>query len=232
MSEDKDNHELVLDNGLVCRVIRTRDGCATISLDNLTTGQQMVRSVRPEAVVTMDGVEYPVGGLTGQPVHNYLDPAWLKTMKALPGAYEFERTEVGVTKERFPWKKRLEWMPADVPWPPPGKSVTLHFRPPAGKAAVQTNLPAVQVHYEIYDGIPAISKWITVQNTTDKPVRLNKFICEILAVVEGESVVDDAPNWRLPDLYVRPITRSAACRPSGRTVPGCIGCPTPNMPRR
>lgn len=399
---------IVLDNGLVRRVIRTENGCATIALDNLTTGQQMLRSVRPEALVTLDGAEYLVGGLDGQPVHNYLDPAWLKTMKPLPGAYEFDHAEVGLTKERFPWKKRLEWMPSDVPWPPPGKSVTLHFRPPsvpsaklagailledsfqgtlkpawevqaskshprasfanegkageimaisdtcvfaeqplpknavtlevvadtgddtyanswgpglalmaggqpmasfvmrpnsqqyefctpavgeqrAGKfdrakpatlrvrlegdsawfeasqdgrkfialghsklskqpdalrigkvgkagggkdyepvpadknalpprchirsitvraaeppapAVARTDLPTIQVHYEIYDGLPLISKWITVHNGTDKPARLNKFTCEILAAVEPESIVDDSPSWRLPNLFV------------------------------
>src|SRR5688500_8088948 len=52
----------VLDNGLVRRTIVTgTDRCATVSLDNLMTGEQMIRAVRPEAVVEIDGVRYPIG---------------------------------------------------------------------------------------------------------------------------------------------------------------------------
>ena len=61
---------------------------------------------------------------------------------------------------------------------------------------------AVEVRYELFDGIPLLSKWIVVRNGTDKPVRLNRFICEILAAVEPESIVDDSPTWQLPNLMV------------------------------
>jgi hypothetical protein len=195
----------VLENGLVQRVIQLAPNAATVSLKLLTDGTEMVRSVRPEANIELDGKLFNVGGLKGQPVQNYLDSRWLKTMKADPAAYRFDRYEVGKTKERFPWKKRREWMPADLPWPPPGASLTLEFRPPdvpRVQGAAGDGLPSVQVHYEIYDGLPVISKWITVHNTTRKPVRLSKFVCEILAAVEPESIVDDSPAWRLPNLFV------------------------------
>lgn len=121
----------VLDNGLVRRTFVTDAGRgATVSLDNLMTGEQMLRSIRPEAVVEIDGVRYPVGGLTGQPVQNYLDPAWLAKMTPEPGAFVLEKVETGKTVERFAWKKRPEWMPQDLPWPPPGVSLTLRFRAP------------------------------------------------------------------------------------------------------
>lgn len=123
--------DIALDNGLVRRVIRTRDGCATVAYDQLVADRALLRAVGPEAIVTFDGVEYPVGGLVGQPVKNYLDPAMLAAMKPTPGAYVFERAEHGVTEPRFAWKKRPEWMPRDLPWPPPGKSLTLWFKPPA-----------------------------------------------------------------------------------------------------
>ncbi len=202
----RDAASVTLDNGLVRRVIRLTPNAATVSLKVLTDGTEMVRSVRPEASIELDGKLFNIGGLNGQPVQNYLDPQWLKRMTADPGAYVFEDSEVGRTKARFPWKKRRQWMPSDMPWPPPGASLTLNFRPPppppvqAGGA--RDDLPTVQVHYEIYDGIPVISKWITVDNVTRKPVRLNRFVCEILAVVEPESIVDDSPTWRLPNLFV------------------------------
>ena len=35
------------------------------------TGQNELRAVRPEAVLVINGKEYPVGGLEAQPVHNF-----------------------------------------------------------------------------------------------------------------------------------------------------------------
>jgi hypothetical protein len=130
--------EIVLENGLVRRIIRLAPNAATIRYDNLMTGNNVVRAVRPEARIELDGASYNIGGLDGQPVGNYLDPRWLDKMTAITGAYQFQSCRVGRTVERFPWKKRLEWMPQDMPWPPPGQSVTLRFVPPAGAPAALT----------------------------------------------------------------------------------------------
>ena len=48
----------------------------------------------------------------------------------------------------------------------------------------------VSVHYELYDGIPAMSKWLTVRNESDQVVNLDRFTSEILAVVPHESPVE------------------------------------------
>ncbi len=167
-------------------------------MEDLSTGRQLLRSVRPEAIVELEGAKYPVGGLTGQPIHNYLDPKWLEKMTATPGGFELESLETGATQPRFAWKKRREWMPQDMPWPPPGTSLVLHFRPPQGK------LPgaAIDVHYEMYDGLPLLSKWIEVRNAGKSPLRLNAFTSEVLAAVEPESIVDDTPRWDQPALFV------------------------------
>ncbi len=191
-----DGRDVSLDNGLVRRVIRLEPNAATIAYDNLITGESMIRSVRPEAQVEIDGTAYDVGGLTGQPVHNYLDAAWADTLEAQSGAFRFTRFTSGQTKERFPWKRRLEWMPQDLPWPAPGVSLTLEFAAPDNSAV------AIDVHYELFDGLPLLSKWIVVRSASDKPIRLNRFISEILAAVEPESIVDDSPAWQLPHLMV------------------------------
>jgi len=61
----------------------------------------------------------------------------------------------------------------------------------------------VTVHYEIYDGIPLISKWITLDNRSANPVKLNSFKSEILAVVEKESPVEyRGVPLKKPDLFV------------------------------
>jgi hypothetical protein len=210
-----DGREVELNNGLVRRVIRLAPNAATVAYDNLMTGETILRSVRPEAQVELDGVKFAVGGLTGQPVHNYLDAAWVEQLKADSAAFQLRRFKLGRTAERFEWKKRREWMPQDAPWPPPGVAVTLEFTAPA----TATNLLAsgtgvtVEVHYELYDGIPLLSKWMVVRNGTDQPVRLNSFISEILAAVEGESIVDGSPAWHLPNLLVE--TDYSFCGMSG-----------------
>ncbi len=193
--------EIVMSNSLIRRTWRLSPDAATVALDNLISGESLLRSVRPEALVQLDGVKYAVGGLEGQSVHNYLDPRWLDRMKANPAAFRFDSFRVGKTLERFPWKKRLSWMPQDLPWPPPGASLTLSFVPPATASPAVSQI-RIDVHYEMYDGMPLLSKWITVENSGSKPVRLQTFISEILAVVEPESIVDPTPQWQLPNLAV------------------------------
>lgn len=48
----------------------------------------------------------------------------------------------------------------------------------------------VSVNYELYDGIPVIRKWITVENRTTQTIRINSFVSEILAAIEYTSFVD------------------------------------------
>ncbi|MCX6884302.1 MAG: hypothetical protein NTX27_04595 [Verrucomicrobia bacterium] len=399
------NREITLENGLIRRVFRLEPNAATVSFENLMSGESIIRAVRPEARLVLDGVPCDVGGLGTQPVQNFLKPGWINALEANPDAFQFTGFKTGRTTARFPWKKRTEWMPADAPWPPPGVSLTLEFQSPDGFGGVdqpreamvsddftelskewklflskkdartsfqnegkpgeimarenthafaerswpqeattvecqvdpgtdksaswgpgialvfgekvvrfylrpghgcfgllggdgekelgkmeggkpytlrmtlrsgkilcdaslngrkwvrigdtpapgnptavrigklsrdgraddfspdgdlercfvrafriygpgQSEKPlvksapsgqgkvTVEVHYELFDGLPLISKWIVVRNGTTRPVRLNSFISEVLATVEYESYVDDNPRWELPNLYV------------------------------
>ena len=187
-----DGRDLELSNGLVRRVIQLRPGAATISFDNLMTSASLLRSTRPEAVLELDGQRIEVGGLTGQPIHNYLDPQWVERMRPEPRAFHLAGFHIGRTEPRFAWRKHNEWLSQDYPWPPPGAGVSLRFEPP-------TNCPpvAVEVHYEIYDGLPLLAKWLTISNESSAPVTLDSLIVEQLAVVEPESIVDgSAANFR------------------------------------
>ena len=204
VARSADGREVILDNGLVRRVVRLAPNAGTVSFENLMTGESIIRAVRPEARVVLDGVGYEIGGLGGQPVQGFLQPAWIETLKANPAAFQFAGLNTGQTQARFPWKKRREWMPKDAPWPPPGVSLTLEFRSPAAQGGIKQPSEGliVEVHYELYDGLPLLSKWIVVRNGTPQAVRLNSFVSEILAAVEFESYVDDNPRWELPSLYV------------------------------
>jgi len=201
--ETDDGKAIQMSNGLISRTIRLQPNAATTSFLNVTTGEEFVRSVRPEAEVTIDSLQFDVGGLIGQPVHNYLLPEWIDDMQAEPNSYKFIDFEIGETQERFLWKKRREWMPEDRPWPPPGKSLMLNFK--LGQAAEGHEYLrdiTVRVHYEIYDGIPLISKWISIANGSNRTITVDSFKSEILAVVEGESSVGVKESWRFPNMTV------------------------------
>ncbi len=127
---DDARKELTLANGLLERRILLAPNAATVSLRNLTTGEELVRATSPEARVTIDGIEYPVGGLTGAPIANYLKEEWLENSRPFSNAYRYQRFEIGEIEERFAYKKRSEWLSRDLPWPPKGKRVDLFFEPP------------------------------------------------------------------------------------------------------
>ena len=189
---DDAGHSLCLSNGLVRRVLQLRPGAATIGFDHLTTSASLLRSVRPEAIVELDGKKMNVGGLLGQPVHNYLDPKWLETMVPETNGFTFASVQIGKTEPRFPWQRKVKWLSQQPPWPPPGVAATLSFVAPGAYPGIE-----LQVHYELYDGLPLISKWITLNNASTKSVTIDSLVVEQLAVVEPESIVDGTPaNFR------------------------------------
>ena len=182
---DPTAHRITLENGLVARRFLTVPNAATVGLDNAMSGQAELRSVRPEARVTIDGREYDVGGLLGQPIHNYLLPQWLESMSADPAAFRFVGQRSNAIRPRMEWKRRSAWLSAPADWPPKGQELILSFHAPAdGPKGV-----SVDVHYEIYDGLPLISKWIEVANDGPTTITLERFCSEILATVEPASMV-------------------------------------------
>ncbi|WP_423126987.1 hypothetical protein [Gaoshiqia sp. Z1-71] len=399
VSASDDGKELVLHNGLIERKFRVEPNFACISIRNLVTGENYLRSVRPEAQITLDGFSYNIGGLLGQPVHNYLLPEWIENLTNDEEAFQFTGYAIGDIKPRFGWKIRKEWLSGEVQWPAPGKELVVDFHAPVairkdderqiiytddfskldqgwivhasnshernsfinegkpgqimahensavfaerpfpegarvvqgifnpgtdrsaswgsgitlvyGHKNIKLNLKprrgrfgiwngseeseagqlkdgaeyhlrmimhnnhvwcegsedgknwqelakiyspeipvavrigktdpsggntdagnsgnlersqirhftilgepvekqeaagikgiVVKVHYEIYDGLPLISKWITVENSMGNPVMLNSFTSEIIAAVEGESSVEGEPVWELPNIHV------------------------------
>ena len=188
-----DGRQIVLQNGLVRRVVQLGSNAATVEFSSVTTGESWLRAVKPEAVVEIDGQRLEVGGLKGQPNRAFLRPEWLRTMTSSPTAFRYVGHVVGKTAERMPWKRVRHHAP-DVAWPPPGVSLRLDFASPAGMAGDVR----VSVHYELYDGLPAFSKWIVVTNRSSASITIDRFTVERLAIVEQSNPVDDAPGVILP----------------------------------
>ena len=209
--------KLVFSNGLVSRTFTIKPNCATVSLDLLSKDESFLRSVRPEAEMTIAGLIIPVGGLTGQPIHNYLLPEWLDGMKSDPASFQFSSYRVEEIKERFSWKKRPEWMPKDLPWPAAGKEIIFAYR--LDDAAIElitrqnknfasTISPdllkelVVSVHYELYDKMPLLCKWVTVENNSLQSVVIDHFKSEILAATDPGSEVDCRVHWTYPNISI------------------------------
>jgi len=182
IKEEAGSKTLQLQNGLVRRVFRLSPDAATVRLDHLLTGEAFLRSVGPEALVTIDGKELAVGGLTGQPNQAFLKPEWLPQLKTSPEALHFTSFSVGKPTPRFA-----------AATAPSGVSLDLRF---------SASRLAVTVHYELYDGLPVFAKWLTITNTGSQTVRLTTFTSERLAFVEPESVVDKIERWEQPSFSV------------------------------
>ena len=120
--------KLVFSNGIVARTFSISPNCATVGLDLLSNHESFLRSIRPEAEIEISGLKFSVGGLIGQPIHNYLLPEWLEKMEADPTTFKFTDYSISEIKARFPWKKRANWMLKDMPWPHPGKELVFSYK--------------------------------------------------------------------------------------------------------
>jgi hypothetical protein len=176
-------NELVLANGLIRRTFRTAPNFATVNYENLSTGVTVLRGVKPEAVLDLDGQRTEVGGLKGQPDYGYLDPRWLETMTASPKAFQFTGYRIETPEARYACKPRRH--ASEAPWPPRGAALVAEFTPPPALRARYEGL-TVAVHYELYDGLPALAKWVLIANDGPHEVEVRSLDSEILAVTEQE----------------------------------------------
>ena len=85
---------------------------------------------------------------------------------------------------------------------PPGEWTLSHLHevtcrlPPSAdgkKHGGSTELPAVEIAYEIYDGVPAMSKGIKIVNSTTNEVMINAFAAECVKLVERPYIDQRGP---------------------------------------
>ncbi|WP_420320027.1 hypothetical protein [Flagellimonas sp.] len=122
-------NEIEMSNGLIRRVFRITPNAATVRLDNLVTGESLLRGVKPEAVVKINGVNYEVGGLKGQPNYAFLKPEWLENMTADPSAMQYVGYEISEPKAPFEWKRVRNYAKGSE-WPPKGVHLRMDYAMP------------------------------------------------------------------------------------------------------
>lgn len=174
--------DIVMDNGLLRRVFRLQPNTACIDFTNLSNGQQLLRAVKPEAKVTVNGVEYNIGGLYGQKENAYLLQEWVDVMHSDDEDFHMVKYEIANIQPFIHWKNTT-W--ATNKKQATGKRISFEYSSP---------LPSLQgivvkVHYELYDGLPLVVKWLSVENKTSTTITLGKVVNEVLGLVEEESAV-------------------------------------------
>lgn len=197
---------IMLSNGLIKRTFSIRPNAATVGFENLITGENILRGVKPEADITLDGVKYDIGGLKGQPNYAFLRAEDIAQLTHDPAALRYIGYETGPIKAHFGWKTVRHHAP-DVNWPPKGTYLRLDFKMPGSEAVKLSaqEVPDVRVslHYELYDGLPVMGKWMSVENQGERSVTINDFTSEILAAVEyGSKVETREYNVSIPNIHV------------------------------
>jgi hypothetical protein len=209
-----DGRSVILSNGLIRRTIRLVPNAATVEFRNLMTDETILRAVRPEASLTIDGRRVDVGGLRGQPDQAYLQPDGIASLSADPDSFRYRSHEMGATEVPFTYARK-RWGGAS-PWPPAGRSLVVRFKhDTADLKGIE-----VDVRYEIYDGLPLLSKQVRIRNMGARARRLDTFTSEILAVVEPEVSVGTPDPWTRPNLHVESDYAFAGMTPdsAARTV--------------
>ena len=182
----QDNY-IELNNGLAKRIFFIGPNLACIDYTNLSNGQQLLRSIEPEARVVIDGQMYNIGGLIGQTEKAYLIKGSEKKLLSDNNAFQFKGYHIDTIAHYIQWKSNT-WNSNKKQ--AKGKSIRFDFIAPNNHLSNLT----ISVHYNLYDGIPLITKWIEIKNNGEQKVKINRVVNEVLGLVEEESAVVGKPE--------------------------------------
>jgi hypothetical protein len=182
----QDNY-IELNNGLAKRIFFIGPNLACIDYTNLSNGQQLLRSIEPEARVVIDGQMYNIGGLIGQTEKAYLIKGSEKKLLSDNNAFQFKGYHIDTIAHYIQWKSTT-WNSNKNQ--AKGKSIRFDFIAPNNHLSNLT----ISVHYNLYDGIPLFTKWIEIKNNGEQKVKINRVVNEVLGLVEEESAVVGKPE--------------------------------------
>ena len=177
---DEKEKKVTLSNGLVERTFDLEENFLTVGYKNLYTGIELLNKADFQADASIvlntqyrdnsgdgDDLFYIGGRDQSVPTFQYID-------------YQIEEQ----AEEPFHWEWDERISPESMkntPWPAKGKALVVNYKAPEGTEEAFKNV-IVQVRYEIYDGIPAISKTINVTNHGAADIIVDKMAVEILPV--------------------------------------------------
>ena len=123
-----DGMGIMMTNGLISREFRISPGLSTINISNLMTGDSMLRTACSEGTLTIDGKDYPLGGLSGVEERGYMLPEWIDGMRPLENSFRVVDWTVTDLKPRMEWNRK-RWALVKE-WNPTGKELTITLEGP------------------------------------------------------------------------------------------------------
>jgi len=183
MWRSNDGKQIILYNGLLKRTFTITPNLACIDFTNVKTGQQLVRAIKEEARIAINGKKYFVGGLNGQQEKAYLLPEWVDQLTAGKEDFKYINYEVSPIKPQLKWKSNFWMLNAKGG---SGKMISFLFRSDANLLKGVD----VRVNYELFDGMPLLVKSMEIKNNGSEVLQLDSVVNEVLGMVEEESAVD------------------------------------------
>ena len=173
---------LTISNGLLRRSFLLQPNISCVDFSNLTTGQQLLRSIEPEARLVINGTTYQVGGARGQSEKAYWTHKAAGRLASSDSDFHFTHWTTGALRPRI---KGMDPYPVAR-----GREIQFHF---TSRLPLLSGME-VTVHYAIYQGMPLLEKWLTIAYKGEQQLILNRVVHEVLGLVEEESAVVGRPE--------------------------------------
>jgi len=178
--------QIRLTNGLISRDFLLQPDFVTIDFYSHEKRQSLLRAISPESVINIDGQFYNVGGLITNINRGYLNRTALAANMTLnPNAFHYVSHSTSKPEAPFPYRPR-RFAPADVVWPPAGLRLDVLFKAPYWAPIYHQGI-TVTVHYEMYDGIPLLAKWVSIDGIPEVRDKVEVFV---------NSIEHLAVNWQ------------------------------------
>ncbi|XP_013417536.1 uncharacterized protein LOC106178765 [Lingula anatina] len=187
----------LMSNGLISREFSLYPDFATIDFqDHHSTQSSILRAIKPEAVIMIDGIQYNIGGfLTNTPTAYLNRTALGSDMRVDPKAFHFHGTTILEPQAPYPYKPR-RGAPQNIHWPPIGMRMDVEFKPPFD-APYYHQLVTVTVHYEMYDGIPLLVKWLSVSASGEAVGKVAVTILSVEYLAVNQPWAPSSMGWLL-----------------------------------
>ena len=165
---------LTLSNGLVERTFYAgSDGAfCTVEYRHLLSRQTYFRAIGPEGNMTLNGTGLSIGGCAGQPAGHtefFTPETQAAGLRAANDTLLLDQFSQSLPSADFDWRPGTRHSPSDLAWPPTGIHLAVSFRLPASAPAEVGAAASVTVHYEMYDGMPVLRKWVSVAHAGAAP---------------------------------------------------------------
>jgi hypothetical protein len=169
-----------LENGLISRSFHIGENLICYDFTNQMTGAQLLRSPLPEAEITINGKVYQIGGKINLKEKAFFKPEWLYQVVSPSNHFGYDRFTY--EKIESPLDFKIVYWPYEAKY---GTGIKLTFW------FTHADLPgfSVAVHYELFDNLPLISKYLTIENLSKTDYLIDQIVSEQLAIVEEESAV-------------------------------------------